>query len=255
MFETFQVPAMYVANQAVLSLFASGRTSGIVLDSGFEVTNIVPIYQGHVLEKAILRPPPYAGRDLTYYLMGSLANRGYSLNTGEEEDIVCGIKEKLCYVAFDFKKEITIAAKSSTLKKTYELPDGQTIIMCNKRFKCPEILFQPSIFNIEHPGIHEVVFNSILKCNDDVRKDLYANIVLSGGNTLFPGFAERLQKEVIALTPSKTRIKVVAPHERRNSAWLDGACCFSVVVKRKDHQNAVLVPYSPTIYCAKTFEE
>ncbi|KAB5534893.1 hypothetical protein DKX38_017979 [Salix brachista] len=145
MFETFNVPAMYVAIQAVLSLYASGRTTGIVLDS----------------------------------CGGILTERGYSFTTTAEREIVRDIKEKLAYVALDYEQELETA-------KT-------------ERFRCPEVLFQPSLVGMEAPGIHETTYNSIMKCDVDIRKDLYGNIVLSGGSTMFPGIADRMSKEITAL--------------------------------------------------------
>lgn len=223
MFEVFNVPCLYVQQQAVLALYSSGRTTGIVLDSGEGVSNTVPIYEGYAIPHAIQRIN-LAGRHITEYLRGLLKERGYNFTTPAELEIVRDIKERLCYVVHqNFDSVLKESAENASVEKTYDLPDQRSITVGNERFRCPEILFQPKHAGLEIEGVHKYAYDSIMKCDIDIRKDLFSNIILAGGTTLFEGIGERMWYEIHQLASSNNKIKVLAPPERKYSVWLGGS--------------------------------
>ena len=229
MFETFKVPSLYIAKRAVLILFGSGYTSGFNLHCGSTVSYCNAVYEGHTIPHAS-KFSFVGGKDVTYFLMKELGAKGYCLTKSSEFEIVRDIKEKLCYVALDFEQEMQTTASSSSLEKSYKLPDGQVITIGNERFRCPEALFQPTLQGNDDydsrptPGVHEITHSSILKYNDDVSSE---TIVLSGGSTLFPGFLERLRKELTALFPPQMRFRIISPPHGSDSAWIGGSIIAS----------------------------
>jgi actin-related protein len=131
--------------------------------------------------------------------MQTVPERGYSFKTTPDREVVRDIKVKWCYVAFDFKQKMETVVSSSSLEKSCEQPDGDVITIGKERFRCSEVLFQPSFLGMEAGGIHDAIDNSIMQCKINISKVLYANIILSGSTTMYPGFADRLQKEITAL--------------------------------------------------------
>ncbi len=242
MFENFGVPAIYVATQAILSLYASGRTTGLVVDSGDGVTHIVPIYEGFSITHAIRRID-LAGRDITEYLRRLLRQRGYSFVSGAEKEIVRDIKEKLCYVARDPEQE-RMVADSAGVDKQYMLPDGETITIGAERFLAPELFFNPSAIGLDTMPLDEHIVEAIKACDVDLRRDLYANIVLSGGSTMFEGLKDRLLKEISELVPENVEVRIIAPPERQYSVWIGGSILASLKtfqkmwVSRKEFEEA-----------------
>lgn len=240
-FETFRVPALFVAPPAVLSLYASGRTTGVVLDVGEGVTHCIPVYEGYALPHSIVRSD-LGGIDVTNRLQLLLRKSGLAFSTTAEMDFVRRMKEEVCYVSnvptneesdYDMGGNTTTSSSSSTntgaaAKAQYQLPDGQVVTIANERHRSSEVLFQPSLIGSEERPIHDVLMTSILQSDMDLRSTLFSNIVLSGGSTLLPGLGDRLLYEVRQRAPERTRIRISAPPERRDSAWVGGSILASL---------------------------
>jgi len=225
--DQFQVPAFYVSVQAVLALYSSGRTTGCVYDSGDGVSHTVPVYDGFSLKHAIKRAN-LAGRELTGYLGDILNESGINLTSSAEFDIVRDIKEKKTYVALDYEAEMQAFSNDKTKETTYELPDGTVVSFGNQQIKCPEVLFKPQLIGKDFPGMDKMVYNCIQACDIDVRRDLFKNITLSGGSTMFPGINDRLVKEIKAQANASVEVKVIAPNERKFSVWIGGSTLSSL---------------------------
>ena len=223
-FEALNAPALYFAIQAILSLYSSGRTTGIVIDSGDGVTHAVPVYEGFALPHSILRMD-IAGRDVTRVLQLSLRRSGHAFTTTAEFEIVRSIKESCCSLAVNQHEP----AAASLLKSQYQLPDGNYLHLSSE-VTAPEIMFNPGLLGREESGIHDMLVTSIMKADIDLRRNLFSQIVLSGGNTLFPGFGERLLYEVRRhpLSPRDAKIRIAAPPERLYSTWMGGSILASL---------------------------
>jgi len=257
MFEKYQSPAVYIAKNAVLSSFASGRQTALVLDSGGGVTTAVPVHDGYVLTKGIVKSY-LAGDELTNQLQKSLEMKGiyrnikpkYSFTRTEVRSgefqviiheypnttasyrnymikrIIRDIKETSCRVA-----ETAVFDNSIGSVATYELQDGGSIDIGGDRLKIPEVMFNPTLSTTEEfqkeNSIQNLIFQSVNYVDSEIRRELYQNVVVTGGNTLFPGLIERIQKEV----PQMYKVKLIASNstaERKFGAWIGGSILASL---------------------------
>jgi actin-related protein len=228
MFETFQVKNVYVALQAVMSLYAAGRTTGLVCDSGDGVSHTIPVFEGFSIPHAVEKME-IAGRVLTDYMQKLLLENGESLTSSAELEIVRDIKEKLCYVAQNYEKENGEAQSSSEHDKSYTMPDKRVItIPAHVRMTCPELLFQPNLNGKSCASLHQLSWNSVSASDIDVRKDLCKNIILSGGTTMYEGLPDRLKSEIVSLAPSGAEIRVIASADRKYAVWKGGSTLASL---------------------------
>ncbi|XP_060845430.1 actin-like [Rhopalosiphum padi] len=227
MFELFNVPNTAVIPKSVLALYSSGRTTGLMVDSGYDYTQIMPIFEGYPLHHA-MQTISVGGWHVTQYLMELLNNRGYSFNSTKDFEILDDIKEKLCYLSLDFKFEINMYNKEK--EKQYTLPDGMMINVGSEAFQSPEILFDPLLFNIESKlgGIHNLIYRACSSCDKNEQKNMYNNIILAGGNTLFPNLSSRLMTTVAELVAPTTKVQITADPGRKYSTWLGGALLASI---------------------------
>ena len=219
MFETFEVKALYIAIQAVMSLYANGRNTGLVVDSGDGVTHTVPVFEGYSIRSAIEKMQ-IAGREITKYCQKQLLNLGHSFTSSAEMEIVKDIKEKLCYIAQDYDAEFADSTGSSVNNKNYTLPDNAQIeIPGTFRIQVPELLFQPTLNGLSCNSIQALSWASIGGSDIDIRRDLLKNVILSGGTTMYEGIGDRLKKELEALAPAGNEIKIIATSDRKYAVW------------------------------------
>lgn len=222
MFEDFSVPAFYISMQSVLSLYASGKTLGLVIDSGEGMTSIVPVYEACAMRHAVCNVK-LAGKDLTQSMSHLLQEAGIDLGPSHQVlDTAKMIKEQGGYVSMDFEDNMRAFAQGEGREFDYTLPDGNTVRLGSCLTKCPEVMFNPSMLGKDFGGVHQLAYSVIQKCDPDLHRDLFGNLLLSGGSTMFGNYPERLHKEVSALVPSM-KVRVTAPDERKYSPWIGGS--------------------------------
>jgi len=243
MFERYGFHSVHLATQAVLTLYAQGLVTGVVVDSGDGVTHICPVYDGYALPQLVKRIN-IAGRHITRHLTDRLLLRGYAFNHSADFETVRMMKEKMCYVAYDTEQEKRLGTETTCLVENYTLPDGTVIKMGQERFEAPEVLFKPELVGVESKGMADTLFDVIQGAGVDMRLELYKHIVLSGGSTMYPGLPSRLEKDLKerrdqylggkgSEAAKKLKIRIEDPPRRKHMVFLGGAV-LADIMKDKD---------------------
>jgi len=244
MFEKYGFYGLHIAIQAVLTLYAQGLVTGIVVDAGDGVTHFCPVYEGFSLPH-LTRRLDIAGRDITRYLIKLLLLRGYAFNHSADFETVRMLKEKLCYMAYDIEQEQKLALDTTVLVEPYTLPDGRVIKVGGERFGAPEALFQPHLINVDSVGVAELLFNTIQAADIDTRPEFYKHIVLSGGTTMYPGLPSRLEREIKQLylervlkgdasKLSKFKIRIEDPPRRKHMVFMGGSVLADIMKDKNE---------------------
>ncbi|NXN11011.1 ACL7A protein, partial [Indicator maculatus] len=221
--EGFHMPALHVAYQPHLSMFSYGRTSALVVESGHATSQVVPIYEGYVLN-GITKSVAYGGLDITCFLR-KLLNESGTVLTGQQLDIVQDIKEKCCYTSLDFTEDLSLPVERQEMG--YKLPDGRLLTVGKERFLCAEALFQPDLIGSQEPGLSQLALASLKKHEHDIIKAMMGNILLCGGSTMTEGFTDRFWRELATTCPSDSLSVTASPH-RKFSVWIGGSILASL---------------------------
>jgi actin-related protein 2 len=244
MFEKYQFASVNVSIQAMLTLYAQGLMTGVVVDTGDGVTHVVPVYDGFVPQNLIKRVD-VAGRHITQYLIKLLLLRGHAFNRTADFETVRQIKEKLCYVAYDIDEERKLAADTTVLMENYTLPDGRVIRVGRERFEAPEALFNPQLVDCEKSGMADMVFDMIQQADIDCRTEYYKHIVLSGGSSMYPGLPTRLEKDIRnryfneilrgnEAGLKKFKLRIEDPPRRKHMVFLGGSVLADIMKDRAE---------------------
>uniref|UniRef100_A0A7N9CX68 Actin-like protein 6B n=3 Tax=Macaca TaxID=9539 RepID=A0A7N9CX68_MACFA len=264
MFEQYNIPAFFLCKTAVLTAFANGRSTGLVLDSGATHTTAIPVHDGYVLQQGIVKSP-LAGdfismqcRELFQemaidiippYMIAAKepVREGAPPNWKKKEKLPQVSKSWHNYmcneVIQDFQASVLqvsdspydeqVAAQMPTVH--YEMPNGYNTDYGAERLRIPEGLFDPSnvkgLSGNTMLGVGHVVTTSIGMCDIDIRPGLYGSVIVTGGNTLLQGFTDRLNRELSQKTPPSMRLKLIASNstmERKFSPWIGGSILASL---------------------------
>lgn len=225
LFELFGIQGICLMNQSLLGLYSTGRTTGLVIDSGDEITSMVSFFDEIPITQACNKMS-LGGRDVVWYLQRLMLKSGYNFSLSSELMLLKEMKEDLCIISQDYEQDCK--AKEAEFEKSFKLPDGQTIQFGKERFMSTEMLFNPMIIGKEDAGMAELAMKTFHDCPIDVRDALYKSIIIIGGNTMFSGFKERLEHDMNKHQHNFKQFKVFADPLRQFSSWQGGSVFASL---------------------------
>jgi actin-related protein len=227
MFEKFKVKSLAIFNSAVLSLFSTGRTRGLVVESGEGLTQAVPVFEGYAIPHAIFKME-VAGYDITSKVMKMMEKEQGADHAGNMR-VMQALKEKTCSVALDYETAMRGRDMADEESKSFELPDG-TIVQVSQQIRmgAPELLFGGK--DQTGPSMQKICKEAIDTCDLDFRLDLVRSLVVAGGTSMLPGLAPRLRSELSALLPSEhaRQVDICVDSQRKYAAWIGGSMFASL---------------------------
>jgi actin-related protein len=227
MFEKFKVKSLAIFNTSVLSLFSTGRTRGLVVESGEGLTQAVPVFEGYAIPHAIFKME-VAGYDITSKVSKMLENHPGEAFAGNMR-VMQAMKEKTCSVALDYNTAVKGRDNSDEESKSFELPDGNIVqVSQDIRYSAPELLFGGRDQNA--PSIQKICMEAINTCDLDFRLDLVRSLVVAGGTSMLPGLAPRLRSELSSLLPGEMskQVDICVDSQRKYAAWIGGSMFASL---------------------------
>lgn len=178
MFERMNFGAVNLSNQSILVLYARGLVSGIVVECGEGITQVVPVYEG-IVPHHLIKRHGVTGKTITSYLKKLLQLQGFNAKLASDVESLRDIKEKFCYASCNLQEDRRLARETTVLVEKYTLPDGTVIKVGQERFEATEAYFDPSLVDVECQGLSDFVFDTIQECDMDCRLKLYEHVVLS----------------------------------------------------------------------------
>jgi len=227
MFEKLKVSKLAIFNTAVLSLFSTGRTRGLVVESGEGITQAVPVFEGFAIPHAIFKME-VAGQDITANVR-SLMEAELGAERTSSLKVMQALKERVCQIAPDYHSAMNGPDTDDEEARSFELPDG-TIIKVPKpvRTGAPEVLFGAG--DATAPSVQKICYEAVTTCDTDLRHDLVRSIVVAGGTSMLPGLASRFRTELANTLPGELarQVDVCMDSQRRYAAWIGGSMFASL---------------------------